>query len=200
MVSVRAPSNDPRRRGARPRGASQCLLTGTTARGFSWSKPHEDASTFRLWATGTAEPRVRYIEPVTGKPVSSTTYRDPATGQETKTGDNRKFARKLAALWEADLNSGRDQGRHATKLATIPARYEDEVVPELGGTDGRQNRHRFNAVERPSPRSHGQAGRPGPGGPFAIPSRATQRQAVGKHDCRLPGPLEGGLHGPMTRA
>ena len=29
---------------------------------------------------------LRYIDPVTGKPVRSTKYRDPQTGEETETG------------------------------------------------------------------------------------------------------------------
>jgi integrase len=95
---------------------------------------------------------LRYKDPVTGKYVSSTTYRDPATGEETKTGENRKAARKLANLWEADLNSGRDQGRHATSWQQFRLRYEDEVIPGLATRTAAKISTIFNAIERILPK------------------------------------------------
>jgi hypothetical protein len=74
---------------------------------------------------------MRYKDPVTGKWSRSTKYRDPVTGEETETGTNRKEARRLAALWEADLNSSRDQGRRTTGWPRFRLRYESEVLPGL---------------------------------------------------------------------
>ncbi len=51
---------------------------------------------------------MRYTDPLTGKQHRKTKYTDPQTGETTETGTSRKFARKLAAQWEADLNAGRD--------------------------------------------------------------------------------------------
>ncbi len=95
---------------------------------------------------------LRYIDPLTGKPVRSTKYRDPQTGIETETGTNRKHARKLAAQWEADLNAGRDQGRHATTWQAFRLRHENEVVPGLAPATGEKIATAFNAVERILPK------------------------------------------------
>lgn len=91
---------------------------------------------------------LRYRDPLSGKYERSTKYRDPQTGIETETGDNRKHARKLAAQWEADLNAGRDQGRHSTTWEAFRARYEDEVVPSLADRTGHKIGTTFNMVER----------------------------------------------------
>jgi integrase len=95
---------------------------------------------------------LRYLDPDTGKPVRSTKYRDPQTGIETETGDNRKLARKLAAQWEADLNSGRDQGRHATTWQQFRLRYEIEVVPGLADRTADKIRTVLDALEKAFPR------------------------------------------------
>ncbi len=95
---------------------------------------------------------MRYRDPVTGKYVRSTKYRNPETGEETETGDNRKTARKLAAMWEADLNSGRNQGRHTTGWQQFRLRYESEVVPSLAERTAQKIGTVFNAVERILPR------------------------------------------------
>jgi integrase len=95
---------------------------------------------------------LRYIDPVTGKYSRSTVYRDPQTGEETETGTNRKEARKLATLWEADLNAGRDQGRGATAWAAFRLRYEKEVVPSLADRTAGKIGTVFNAVERVLPK------------------------------------------------
>ena len=42
---------------------------------------------------------LRHVDPVTGKTISSTTYRDPTTGVKTKTTENRKFARNSRRCW-----------------------------------------------------------------------------------------------------
>jgi integrase len=91
---------------------------------------------------------MRYIDPLTRKPVRSTKYRDPQTGEETPTGSNDKFARKLAARWEADLNAGRDQGRYATTWEQFRQRYEDEVVTSLADGTGHKIATTFNLVEK----------------------------------------------------
>ncbi len=95
---------------------------------------------------------LRYQDPVTGKWSRSTVYRDPQTGEETETGTNRKFARKLAARWEADLTAGRDQGRNATSWGQFRLRYEDEVVPGLADRTADKITTVFNAVEKALPR------------------------------------------------
>jgi integrase len=95
---------------------------------------------------------MRYKDPVSGKYERSTVYRDPQTGEETPTGDNLKQAKRLAALWEADLNAGRAQGRYATTWATFRERYEDEVVPGLAERTADKITTTFNAVERVLPR------------------------------------------------
>lgn len=86
------------------------------------------------------------------KPVRSTRYKDPQTGIETETGTNRKFAQKLAAQWEADLNAGRDLGRHAIAWEAFRSRYEDEVVPSLAERTAGKIATVFNAVERILPK------------------------------------------------
>ena len=48
---------------------------------------------------------MRYKDPVTGLWSTATRYTAPQTGEVFETGDNRKEAKKLAALWEADLNA-----------------------------------------------------------------------------------------------
>jgi integrase len=98
---------------------------------------------------------LRYIDPVTGKPRRSTKYVDPQTGIETPTGDNRKQARKLAALWEADLNAGRDPGRCCTGWQQFRLRYESEVVPGFAVRTSAKVGTTFNAVERILPKVAG---------------------------------------------
>jgi integrase len=94
---------------------------------------------------------LRYKDPLTGKYERSTVYRDPQTGAETETGTNRKAAKKLAALWESDLNTGRDHGRHAATWEQFRVRYEDEVVPTLALGTGTKINTAFNAVEKHLP-------------------------------------------------
>jgi integrase len=74
---------------------------------------------------------------------------------ETETGANRKFARKLAALWENDLNSGRDLGRHSTGWQQFRLRYESEVVPGLADGTAHKIATVLNAVEKALPRVAG---------------------------------------------
>ncbi len=95
---------------------------------------------------------MRYQDPVTGKYVRTTTYTDPQTGQVFTTGDNLKEAKKLAALWEADLNAGRAQSRYDTSWATFRERYEDDVVPGFAPRTAGKITTVFNAVERILPR------------------------------------------------
>jgi hypothetical protein len=56
---------------------------------------------------GGANLRLRYVDPTTGRVVTSTKYVDPVSSEITRTGKIRKFARKLAAVLEADHNAGR---------------------------------------------------------------------------------------------
>ena len=95
---------------------------------------------------------MRYLDPVSGKWVRSTKYKDPQTGVETETGTNRKLAKKLAAMWEADLNAGRDQGRHAIAWAQFRLRYEDEVAPGMAVRTGDKIGTVFNQVEKVLPK------------------------------------------------
>jgi len=95
---------------------------------------------------------LRYTDPVTGKIMRSTVYRDPETGTETPTGNDRKHAKRLAILWERDLNEGRAGGRCATTWAEFRQRYEDEVVPSLAERTSGKVGTTFNAVERILPR------------------------------------------------
>lgn len=97
---------------------------------------------------------LRYTDPVTGKPVRTTKYKDPTTGEITETGTNRKFAKKLAILWEADLNAGRDQGRYSTGWQQFRHRYEREVVPSLADRTGDKINTVLNAVKKILPRVH----------------------------------------------
>ena len=109
----------------------------------------------RVWVVQYANCRnlvLRYKDSLTGKYVSRTYYRNPMTGEETKTGENRKFAEKLATLWEADLNNGLDQGKNAISWQQFRIRYEDEVIPSLAEKSALKINTVFNAVERILPR------------------------------------------------
>lgn len=98
---------------------------------------------------------LRYKDPVTGKWRRATKYRDPQTGEETATGDNRKFAKKLAARWEADLNAGRAVGQCSTGWQQFRLRYENEVVPGFAVRTSAKVGTSFNAVERILPKVAG---------------------------------------------
>ena len=95
---------------------------------------------------------MRYQDAVTGKWTSTNRYTDPRTGEVTMTGNDRKFATKLAILWERDLNSGLDQGHNATTWQQFRERYEDEVVPGLAERTGDKITTVFRTVERILPR------------------------------------------------
>lgn len=95
---------------------------------------------------------LRYVDPDTRKQHRTTRYRDPQTGEETEVGTNRKVAGKLAAVWEADLNAGRDQGGHATSWELFRDRYQTEVIPSLAPRTGDKIGTVFNAVENALPR------------------------------------------------
>ena len=95
---------------------------------------------------------MRYVDPVTGRWSTATKYRDPQTGIETETGTDRREAKKLAARWESDLNSGRDQGSGATTWQQFRLRYEDEVVDGLAVRTARKISTVFNLVEKALPR------------------------------------------------
>jgi integrase len=98
---------------------------------------------------------LRYRDPLTGKYVRSTTYTDPQTGVETETGSNRKEARKLANLWEADLNAGRDRGRFTTTWEQFTERYEQEVLPSLAPMTAKKARGVFSVLESILPKVKG---------------------------------------------
>ncbi|MFH1268520.1 MAG: phage integrase SAM-like domain-containing protein [Planctomycetota bacterium] len=89
-----------------------------------------------------------YKDPLTGKYRRSTSYTDPQTGQKFQTGTNRKEARKLAGLWEADLNAGRDRGQFKVGWQEFRNRYETEAVPALADWTANKVETVFNAVER----------------------------------------------------
>ncbi len=91
---------------------------------------------------------LRYQDTTTGKWTCATKYIDPQSGETTETGTDRRFAERLAARWEADLNAGRDRGRDSITWALFRQMYEDQVLPSLAdGTSGKV-RTAFNHVER----------------------------------------------------
>ena len=98
---------------------------------------------------------MRYKDPVSGKWVRATKYKDPQSGVETETGQNRRLAKKLAAMWEADLNAGRDHGRQSIAWAQFRLRYEDEVSPSMAATTGRKIATVFNQIEKALPKVAG---------------------------------------------
>lgn len=98
---------------------------------------------------------MRYKDPDSGKWKRQTVYRDPQTGEETETTDNRKFARKLAARWEADLNEGRAAGRDNAGWDVFRQRYEEEVLPGMADSTGNKWATVANAVERILPKMIG---------------------------------------------
>ena len=95
---------------------------------------------------------LRFQDAVSGKWTCSTKYIDPQSGEVTMTGNDRRFAKKLAILWERDLNSGLDQGRNSITWQQFRMLYEDQVLPSLAaGTSGKV-RTMFNHVERVLPK------------------------------------------------
>ncbi len=96
---------------------------------------------------------MRFKHPVSGKWTCKTKYIDPTTGEVTETGTNRKFAERLAARWEADLNAGRsDPGRHNISWEGFRQQYEDAHLPSLAQRTAEKANTTFNAVERILPR------------------------------------------------
>ena len=79
---------------------------------------------------------LRYVDPTTGKHVRK------SSGTASKTE-----ARRLAHAWEADLNSGRDKGRHAASWQQFRLRYEQEVLPSLAPRTGVKVSGVFNTLE-----------------------------------------------------
>ncbi|MEI8372479.1 MAG: phage integrase SAM-like domain-containing protein [Planctomycetota bacterium] len=78
-------------------------------------------------------------------------YRDPTTGKQVRKSAgtaSKAEARRLAHTWEADLNEGRDRGRHGTTWQQFRQRYEDEVVPSLADRTGHKIGTTFNLVEK----------------------------------------------------
>ena len=55
-------------------------------------------------------------------------------------------------MLEADLNSGRDQGRHATTWQQFRLRYEDEVVPSFAERTAGKIATVLDAIEKILPK------------------------------------------------
>ena len=96
---------------------------------------------------------LRFKHPVTGKWKCKTEYVNPTTGEVIETGTNRKFAERLAAQWEANLNAGRsDPGRYDISWEQFRERYEQAHLPSLAQRSAEKANTTFNAVERILPR------------------------------------------------
>src|SRR5262249_51229232 len=80
---------------------------------------------------------MRYVDPVTGKPVTR------STGTT-----NHKEAMKLAGQWQAELREGRYKSPSKVTWAEFRKRYETEVLPGLADTTDLKARGVFDAVER----------------------------------------------------
>jgi integrase len=80
---------------------------------------------------------MRYLDPVTGKQVPTTTGTS-----------KRKEADRVAAKWEHDLQEGRNQSPSKIGWAEFRIRYEDEVLPALAEKTGSTVAGVFNAVEK----------------------------------------------------
>jgi len=95
---------------------------------------------------------LRWRDPTTGKYQRTTKYRDPRTGEEIETGDDRRHAKKLAALLERDLMAGIAVGPASIGWQQFRLRYESEVVPGLAYRTADKVTTTFNAVERILPK------------------------------------------------
>ena len=81
-------------------------------------------------------------------------YRDPLTGRhvrKTSGTASKKDARKAAARWEDELNSGKARGRFALTWEQFRLRYEGEVLPSLAPKTGNKADAVFNVLERTLP-------------------------------------------------
>ena len=81
-------------------------------------------------------------------------YRDPVTGKQVRKSSettNMKDARKAAARWEDELNSGKSRGRYATTWEQFTLRYEQEVLPSLAPRTAEKAGGVFNVIERTLP-------------------------------------------------
>ena len=77
-------------------------------------------------------------------------YRDPLTGRHVRKSSgtaNTKDARKAAARWEDELNSGKTRGRYAVTWEQFRLRYEQEVLPGLAPNTGEKAGVVFDFLE-----------------------------------------------------
>ena len=77
-------------------------------------------------------------------------YRDPLTGKHVRKSSgtaNPKDARKAAARWEDELNSGKARGRYAVTWEQFTLRYEEEVLPSLAPRTADKAGGVFNVLE-----------------------------------------------------
>ena len=121
---------------------------------------------------------LRYDDPVSGKTISSTTYRDPQTGEQTKTTDNRKFARKLAAMLRGRLEQRPRAGAARDQLGAIPLAVRGRGRSELGRRTADRIQTVFKAVERSPKRGRWQAIGLERRGRFPFPGGPPRRQAI----------------------
>jgi integrase len=77
-------------------------------------------------------------------------YKDPLTGKHVRKSSgtaNTTDARKAAARWEDDLNSGKARGRFATTWEQFRLRYEQEVLPGFAPATAEKAGVVFNRLE-----------------------------------------------------
>ena len=77
-------------------------------------------------------------------------YRDPLTGRQVRKSSgtaSKKDARKAAARWEDELNSGKARGRFVLTWEQFRLRYEDEVLPGLAPKTAQKVGGIFNVLE-----------------------------------------------------
>jgi len=77
-------------------------------------------------------------------------YKDPMTGKQVRRSagtTNKREARKLAAVWEAELNSGKSQATGNIRWEEFRIRYESEVVTGLAPRTGEKISAVFNVLE-----------------------------------------------------
>ena len=81
---------------------------------------------------------------------SDSRYRDPLTGRHVRKSSgtaSTKDARKAAARWEDELNSGKARGQFAVTWEQFRFRYEQEVLPSLAPRTADKADVVFNVLE-----------------------------------------------------
>lgn len=77
-------------------------------------------------------------------------YKDPLTGKYVRKSSgtaSRKDARKLAGIWQSELNNGKARGRYAVTWEQFTQRYEQEVLPSLAPMTAKKSMGVFSVLE-----------------------------------------------------